>query len=116
MMRCTACGSVNVRRSAVRSAEHGHHALRSPYRCQDCNARFWVPSRKLRTTVLATLAGALTIAFFAATSIVLPRYAPPPLNATLLSLPDQNVNETHRLDLIATEPLPETAESIPALR
>ena len=48
MKRCTECHSVNIRRSGVHAAEGHMHPFHSPYRCEDCNARFWVLSRKTR--------------------------------------------------------------------
>jgi hypothetical protein len=48
MKRCTACHSAHVRRSGVHPAEARLHRFRSPYRCLDCNTRFWVVSRRTR--------------------------------------------------------------------
>ena len=38
------------------------HAFRSPYRCEDCDLRFWVVSRRTRITAAAVVAGMLTVA------------------------------------------------------
>lgn len=43
--RCSHCGSTNVRRSGRLESE-SHHPFQSPYRCRDCDQRFWVISRK----------------------------------------------------------------------
>jgi hypothetical protein len=56
MKRCPACQSTNVRRSGCCSEEKLTHALQSPYRCNDCNARFWLLSRTTR--IGAAVAGA----------------------------------------------------------
>jgi hypothetical protein len=50
-----------VRRSGVRLGEARSylHLFRSPYRCQDCEARFWVLSRRTRLT--ASAGGALVL-------------------------------------------------------
>jgi TPR repeat protein len=45
--KCPACKSFNVRRSSIRAAElSSRPRLRSPYRCRDCDERFWVISRR----------------------------------------------------------------------
>ena len=64
MKRCTVCRSTNVRRSSVRVAEASSHPFRSPYRCHDCDARFWVVSRRTRVGAAAGGAMALMIAVF----------------------------------------------------
>jgi hypothetical protein len=54
--KCPECGSLEVRRSAVRVAEIAlRHVFLSPYRCRDCRALFWVVSR--RVYQLAALVG-----------------------------------------------------------
>jgi len=68
MKLCTVCSSANVRRSGVHVSEARSHPFQSPYRCLDCEARFWVVSRRTRLgafaggTVLLTIV--LTIATF----------------------------------------------------
>jgi hypothetical protein len=52
--RCSHCGSTNVRRSGRVESEAGAHLFHSPYRCRDCERRFWVISRK---TIFGTAAG-----------------------------------------------------------
>jgi len=42
--RCPRCGSFKTRRSALRTFEP-RHLFYSPYRCHDCEHRFWVVSR-----------------------------------------------------------------------
>lgn len=59
--KCPACGSLNVRRSSIRSFETSAKArLRSPYRCRDCGERFFTISRRARD--LLSLAGILIVA------------------------------------------------------
>jgi hypothetical protein len=60
MKRCPACRSTNVRRSGCCSEERFAHALHSPYRCNDCNERFWLLSRSTR--IGALVAGAFVSA------------------------------------------------------
>jgi len=44
--KCPGCGHFNTRRSAVRAYElTARHIFLSPYRCRDCDTRFWVTSR-----------------------------------------------------------------------
>ena len=62
MKRCPACRSTDVRRSHVLWSEAGAHALRSPYRCNNCDARFWVVSRKARITIAAFAAACAVVA------------------------------------------------------
>ena len=47
--KCPTCGSLNVRRSRLRASETSTSGprLRSPHRCRDCGARFWVISRRV---------------------------------------------------------------------
>ena len=74
---CPACGSANIRRSAIRGSEANAHAFRSPYRCENCKHRFWLVSRKARlgaaTAGIALFSGIV----FLATLLVLPRYVVP---------------------------------------
>ena len=56
---CLNCGSANVRRSGFVLSEAANHFFRSPYRCRDCNARFWVVSKK---TYVAAIAGGTAFA------------------------------------------------------
>jgi hypothetical protein len=44
--RCPHCGSGNVRRSGRLDSEARAYLFHSPYRCRDCEQRFWVVSRK----------------------------------------------------------------------
>ena len=44
--RCPECGSTNVRRSGRLESEAAQYPFHSPYRCRDCDQRFWVVSRK----------------------------------------------------------------------
>ena len=44
--KCPGCGNFNTRRSSVRAYElTARHIFFSPYRCRDCQHRFWVISR-----------------------------------------------------------------------
>jgi hypothetical protein len=65
--RCTECNSANVRRSGAHTVEGHQHPFHSPYRCDDCNARFWVISRKIR---LGAVAGGALVATFVALAFV----------------------------------------------
>jgi len=67
MRRCTVCHSTNVRRSGAHPAEASQHPFRSPYRCLDCDMRFWVVSR--RTRVGAAAGGALALALVLAMAL-----------------------------------------------
>jgi hypothetical protein len=50
--KCPRCGSLDIRRSSFRSSEEREsHFLRSPYRCENCDERFWVLSRKAKYLV-----------------------------------------------------------------
>ncbi len=61
--KCPHCGSTNVRRSGRLESEAGQHPFHSPYRCRECEQRFWVVSR--RTIFVAVAGGAvLTISIF----------------------------------------------------
>jgi len=74
--RCPQCGSTNVRRSGRLDSEATAHPFHSPYRCRDCEQRFWVVSRR-------TLYGAACAAVLATGVIVwsalaaLTRHDPP---------------------------------------
>lgn len=78
MRRCPACNSSNVRRSSIRGSESGAHAFRSPYRCERCNHRFWVVSRRTRLGVAAATIGLATGIVVAAGMLILPDYVPTP--------------------------------------
>jgi hypothetical protein len=46
--KCPYCRKSNVRRSSIRTAElTARHIFLSPYRCRDCQERFWVISRNV---------------------------------------------------------------------
>ena len=54
--KCPQCGSLAVRRSAFAGPEDQQdHILLSPYRCQNCNSRFWVIGRRARRIMIAIL-------------------------------------------------------------
>jgi hypothetical protein len=57
--QCSNCGSINVRRSGTSEAVAAAYRFRSPYRCRECDARFWVISRR---TYVGAIAGATILA------------------------------------------------------
>jgi hypothetical protein len=61
--QCPHCGSTNVRRSGRLDSEATAYPFHSPYRCRDCEQRFWVVSRR-------TLYGAACAAVLAAGVII----------------------------------------------
>ena len=67
MKHCTVCNSTNVRRSGAHPLEASQHRFHSPYRCLDCEARFWVVSRRARLG--ATAGGAVALALVLAVAI-----------------------------------------------
>jgi predicted RNA-binding Zn-ribbon protein involved in translation (DUF1610 family) len=69
---CPACGSGNVRRSTLRGREVGAYKFHSPYRCRECNERFWVVSRGARAAAVVAIACGLCAALFVAFLIVTP--------------------------------------------
>ena len=81
MKRCTTCHSTNVRRSGAHPTEASQHPFRSPYRCIDCGARFWVISR--RTRLGAAAGGVLALAIVIAIAVpTLGRLSAERINAT----------------------------------
>src|SRR5206468_4713894 len=56
--RCPQCGSTNVRRSGRLDSEATAYPCHSPYRCRDCEQRFWVISRR---TLYGAVAGAVVL-------------------------------------------------------
>lgn len=67
--RCPNCKSFDVRRSSVRTlVASTKPKLRSPYRCRDCGARFWVISK--RAYYLAGVAGIAIVAGAVAWNVV----------------------------------------------
>lgn len=62
MMRCRACRSIHVRCSGALPAEARLHPWQLPYRCLDCNERFWVIRRRARMGAAAVGVLALAIA------------------------------------------------------
>ena len=87
--RCPNCKSFDVRRSSVRSLGAATKPkLRSPYRCRDCGARFWVISK--RAFYLAGVAGISIVAGAVAWNVVgalaESRQAPKPTAPDLASI------------------------------
>jgi hypothetical protein len=67
--RCPNCKSFDVRRSSVRALGTATKPkLRSPYRCRDCGARFWVLSK--RAFYLTVVAGIAIVAGALAWNVV----------------------------------------------
>ena len=62
MRRCQLCQSTNVRRSGLYAAQRRAHPLQSPYRCDDCDSRFWVVSRTARLMAIAGLCAGMAVA------------------------------------------------------
>ena len=60
--RCSHCGSTNVRRSGRLGSEAGTYPFHSPYRCHDCDRRFWVLSRKTLFGIYKIVGDELTMA------------------------------------------------------
>ncbi|MEP6677757.1 MAG: hypothetical protein ABJB78_00555 [Betaproteobacteria bacterium] len=60
-----------MRRSGVSVADAEAHPFRSPYRCQDCEARFWVVSRRTRFGAVAGGTVALALVFFLVLPMIL---------------------------------------------
>ena len=86
MRRCDACNSTNVRRSGAHPAEASHHPFHSPYRCLDCDARFWVVSR--RTRVGAAAGGVVALALVAAMAVPsLTRLSSAPISSSTSAAP-----------------------------
>jgi predicted RNA-binding Zn-ribbon protein involved in translation (DUF1610 family) len=69
---CPACGSGNVRRSTLRGREVGAYRFHSPYRCRECNERFWVVSRGARVAAVVAVGCGLCAALLVAFLIVAP--------------------------------------------
>jgi endogenous inhibitor of DNA gyrase (YacG/DUF329 family) len=57
--KCPHCGSANVRRSGRLESEASEHPFHSPYRCRECEQRFWVVSRR---TIFGAAAGGIVLA------------------------------------------------------
>lgn len=111
MKRCPACGSPNVQRSGLRASERGSHALRSPYRCNACETRFWVLSRKARIGAFAASVILLTASAIEGGPFLLARYAARhasgPADAPLTdAVPDRLANGARSIDATAPELLP----------
>lgn len=85
MRRCPACHGNDVRRSHLRASEIDAHALRSPYRCKRCNARFWVLSRRTRIGAAAVGAFVVAVALVAASAALLPYGGGPEASAAGVS-------------------------------
>lgn len=58
-----------MRRSGISPSEARSHGFQSPYRCQSCESRFWVLSRKTRIGTTAAGACALFILVIATSAM-----------------------------------------------
>ena len=70
--KCPHCGCLDVRKSGSLQSEAQAHRFHSPYRCRECDARFWVVSRKAYLVALAgvvIVVAALVVIVGSATSI-----------------------------------------------
>jgi len=74
--QCAVCGSANVRRSRVHPSEAETHPFRSPYRCHDCDARFWVVSRRARVGAVAGGAAVLALLILVGSQMALHSFIP----------------------------------------
>ena len=75
--KCPRCGCSDVRRSSIHGEEEEQvHVLLSPYRCNKCDERFWVISRKARQMAIGLLVLTVTGVTVA---LLLREPAPPPL-------------------------------------
>ena len=59
--KCPRCGCSDVRRSTIHSVDEEQlHVFLSPYRCNECDERFWVISRRARQMAIGLLVLAVT--------------------------------------------------------
>jgi hypothetical protein len=79
--RCSHCGSTNVRRSGRLDSEAGTHPFHSPYRCRDCERRFWVVSRKTLFGAAAAAAIFVIVVFVWSGVGSIARHDAPPAHA-----------------------------------
>ena len=59
-----------MRRSGARESEAKSHPLRSPYRCADCGARFWVLSRRARIAAMLVAASVIPATLLAVVTLL----------------------------------------------
>jgi len=78
MKRCKLCLSTNIRLAGLHAAAMRAHPLQSPYRCQDCDSRYWVVSRGARLTAIAGACVGIAFALAVAPGLLAPR---PPQSA-----------------------------------
>jgi transposase-like protein len=60
--RCPNCKSLNVRRSSQERGDAEQPLLRSPYRCRDCETKFWALSTKVYRRMVLIIA--VNVVFF----------------------------------------------------
>ena len=59
--RCPLCGCSDLHRSTIHSEDEEQLSIfLSPYRCNDCGARFWTVSRRTRRIAIGMIVLALT--------------------------------------------------------
>ena len=76
--KCPHCGSSSVRRAHFQSRDEAQrHFLTSPYRCEKCNKRFWLLSRKARYATITILALVIVALIIVTLTIVLPELTSP---------------------------------------
>ncbi len=103
MHHCTICHSANVRRSGASPGEAHLHPFKSPYRCQECDARFWVLSRRTKWGAAASGVIALFIVAAVAAPVlwrqhVYPAVTPPDARVPLTGSNATPSTEQSRLD------------------
>ena len=80
-MKCERCNSTNVRRSSWKRNERDkHHFVYAPYRCRDCEHRFFRVSRTFKGTLMG---GAALVAFLAFVVSIYVISQPPELTPVL---------------------------------
>ena len=60
---CPNCNSLNVRRSSHDGGDPAQPFFRSPYRCRDCQTKFWALSSKVYRRMILIVA--VNVVFFA---------------------------------------------------
>ena len=61
--RCPNCNSLNVRRSSQDDGDPTQPFFRSPYRCRECQTKFWALSSKVYRRMVLIIA--VNVVFFA---------------------------------------------------
>ena len=87
MKRCKLCLSTNIRRSGLHAAALRAHPLQLPYRCADCDSRYWVVSGRARLTAMAGACVGIAFALAVGPGLVERRAAPPAPRIDWVSAP-----------------------------